>query len=79
MPVPNERRMRSRGVPVVRFYDAAELLLAANSTLELWLERLIKHVVRHPHSPVGSERIVIMDPGFCDVVELVKTEADEVV
>ncbi len=79
MPVPDERRMRLRGFTIVGFDDSAELLLAANSTLKLWLERLIKHVVCHAHSPVGSECIVIGDPGRFDVVELVETEADKVV
>ena len=79
MPVPNEHRMRLRGFTIVGFYDAAELLLAANSTLKLWFVHLIKHIVRHAHSPVRSECIVIGDPGRFDVVELVETEADKVV
>ena len=79
MPILDERRVRLRGVTIVGFDDAAELLLAANSTLKLWLERLIQHVVRHAHSPMGPECIVIGDPGRLDVVELVETEADKVV
>ena len=73
------RGQKLRGVPAIRLNDAAELTLAANRAMCLWLERFVEHFVVHTDASMGSLRVVIMDPGLRDVVKLVKVEADEVV
>jgi hypothetical protein len=55
--------------------DTAELLLAADNTIGLWLERFVKHAIAHPYTSMWSLRIMVADPCRQNVVELAINEA----
>ena len=69
----------SSSFTVVRLDKPAELMFAADDPVGLRLECLVENFVVHAEASVWASRVVIGDPGGSDIVELVATEADEVV
>jgi hypothetical protein len=43
-----DRGQPSRGLSIVALEDSAELLLAANRAMALWLEHLVEHAIMVP-------------------------------
>lgn len=68
-----------RGLTIVGLDDTTEVLLAANSTLQLRSEGLIEDFVLHAQPPMWAQCVVIGGQGCFDVVELGEAEADKVV
>ena len=68
-----------RRVAIVRLDDAAELLLAANSSGELGSEGFVQDLVVHADTSMGAKGVVMSDPRPNDVIQLLLTEAHEVI
>ena len=67
------------GVAVVRLDDAAELLLASNATSQLRSKGFVQNLVVHADTPMWSFRVIVPEPRSDDIVELLLTEAHEVI
>lgn len=68
-----------RRVSVVTLQDAAEFALAADGALGLRDESLVQYRVVSSDTPVGSLLVIMFQPNSIDVVQLVKTETDEMI
>ena len=71
--------MTLRRLAVVALYDATELLSTSNDTFRLGYESLVQYLIVHAHPPMWAMGIIMPAPHRKDIVELVQTEAYEVV
>ena len=67
------------GVSIVRLYQFAKLLLAADCSVTSRSEGSIQYFIFHVKTAVRPLRNVVADPGIRDVVELVPAKAREVI
>ena len=76
------RRLRMSGLcslPVIAGEDAAEFAFTPNLSLGHWHELFIKNVVADIFPLMRTFRVIMADPCFDNVVQLLAAEADEVI